>query len=103
MNRIKQLRKEKGMSQLDLAMLMGVTQETISGYEREKHPMGIEQLLFLCDYFNCSTDYMLCISDIKQGYMELTRKEQAMLMRFRTLNGAKQDRLIAYADGLQEI
>ena len=37
MNRIRQLRKEKNITQVRLSIELEVSQETISAYEKEKH------------------------------------------------------------------
>lgn len=45
MNRIRELREEKGMTQLRLSIELGVTQETVSAYENEKHFPTVQILL----------------------------------------------------------
>ena len=58
MNRIKQLRKAKGMSQIELANKVHASNQAISAYEsgtREpKEPMWQK----LADFFNVSVDYL---------------------------------------------
>ena len=64
MNRIKDLRKRKGISQLELAQLLGVTQQAVSGYEKNISQPDIDSLKMLSDYFNVSIDYILGESSI---------------------------------------
>ena len=57
--KLKELRKEKGISQLKLAMDLSVNQNTISRYETEERQADYETLIKIADYFNVSIDYLL--------------------------------------------
>lgn len=57
--RLKQLRKKHKISQLKLAMDLGVSQNTISRYESGKREADYATLVQLADYFNVSIDYLL--------------------------------------------
>ncbi|MBE7053968.1 MAG: helix-turn-helix transcriptional regulator [Ruminococcaceae bacterium] len=57
--RLKMLRKEKGISQLKLAMDLNTNQNTISRYETGEREPGINELIKIADYFNVSIDYLL--------------------------------------------
>ena len=63
--RLKQLRKEKGITQLKLAMDLGMNQNSISRYETEEHEADYKTLIAFADYFNVSLDYLLGRSDKK--------------------------------------
>lgn len=58
-NRIYDLRKERHLSQQQLADRIGVNKQTISQYERGVREPQFEMLEILCDYFNVSADYLL--------------------------------------------
>ena len=60
---LKKLRKEKGISQLKLAMDLNMTQNTISRYETGEREPGINELIKIADYFNISVDYLLGRTD----------------------------------------
>ena len=60
-NRIKELREEKGMTQQRLSIELGVTQEAVSGYENGRHFISMPCLLKLSKMFNVSCDYILCL------------------------------------------
>lgn len=64
MNRIKELRQSRGWRQQDLADRMNTAKSVISRYESEK--LGIDPVLInrFCDLFGCSSDYLLCRSDV---------------------------------------
>lgn len=57
--RLKALRKEKGISQLKLAMDLSMNQNTISRYETGEREADYKTLIKIADYFNVSIDYLL--------------------------------------------
>lgn len=63
MNRIKDLRTERGMTQKDLAELLGVVRTTLSNYENEINQLDPQTIRRLCEIFGCTSDYLLGISD----------------------------------------
>ena len=65
MNRIKLLREEFGMTQQDLADKLEGAKSTIAMYEKEDRKPSLEVLVKLSEIFNCSIDYILCKSDIR--------------------------------------
>lgn len=63
MNRIKELRTNKGIGQKDFAKILNVSQGTLSNWERSVHDPDSNTLFFLADYFNVSIDYLLYKTD----------------------------------------
>ena len=57
--RLKKLRQSRGISQLKLAMDLGMNQNSISRYETEQRQADYETLIKFADYFNVSIDYLL--------------------------------------------
>ncbi len=57
--RLKELRKSKGISQLKLAMDLGLNQNSVSRYERGDREADYATLIKIADYFNVSIDYLL--------------------------------------------
>lgn len=57
--RLRELRKQRGISQLKLAMDLGLTQNSISRYETGAHEADYETLILLANYFDVSIDYLL--------------------------------------------
>lgn len=57
--RLKELRKARGISQLKLAMDLGMNQNSISRYESGAREADYQTLIALADYFNVSIDYLL--------------------------------------------
>ena len=61
--RIKELRKENKMSQLELAERCIVKQSCVSKWERAETLPDIETLIIIAETLNVSTDYLLGIKD----------------------------------------
>lgn len=59
MIRLKQLRKEQKVTQIELAQMLNVKQTTISNWENEITEIDQQSLFKLADYFNVSVDYFL--------------------------------------------
>ena len=57
--RLKQLREQKKISQLKLAMDLHMNQNSISRYENGEREADYATLIKLADYFNVSIDYLL--------------------------------------------
>lgn len=65
MNRIKILREEFGYTQQELADKLDGAKSTIAMYENETRKPSLEVLIKLSEIFNCSIDYILCKSDVR--------------------------------------
>ncbi|MCM1335738.1 MAG: helix-turn-helix domain-containing protein [Bacteroides sp.] len=59
MEKLKELRKEKGISLKELGAEMGVAESTMSLYENGKRQPDYETLLKLAEYFGVTVDYLL--------------------------------------------
>ena len=57
--RLKALREKRGISQLKLAMDLGLNQTSISRYESGAREADYKTLIALADYFDVSIDYLL--------------------------------------------
>jgi len=65
MNRIKQLRTELNLTQESIAKILNVETAAISKYETERVPLKDEYIKKLANFFNVTSDYLLCISDVR--------------------------------------
>lgn len=65
MNRLKDLRIEKKMSQAKLAETFNISQQAISHYEKGLRDMDYDLIKSISAFFNVSTDYLLGISNNK--------------------------------------
>lgn len=62
--RIRELRKNKSLSQEQLADKLGITKQAVSQMERGTRKPSMTMLEALCDFFNVSTDYLLGKEDV---------------------------------------
>ena len=67
MNRIKQLRTEKGMRQTELAKILKIGQATMSNWETGRSEPDYDALIEMSEIFGTSIDYILGNSDIKKA------------------------------------
>jgi len=58
---LKELRKEKGLTQTALASILCTTQDSISLWELGKSYPDIPTLIKIAEYFDVTTDYILGI------------------------------------------
>ena len=61
--RLKALRKRKGIRQRELAQVLGVQKSTVSQYETNVNNPSDEIKLQIAQYFNVSLDYLLGLID----------------------------------------
>lgn len=105
--RLKELRKDKGLTQADLAKVINTNQSQYGKYENGKTSLSIENSKILADFFGVSIPYLLGLDDtptlvnprgtipskwmqelfsishkkseLLQEYMELDKREKAIL------------------------
>ena len=59
-NRLKELRRSRGYTQVSLQMQTGIEQALLSKFESGERIPPTETLLRLADFYNVSIDYILC-------------------------------------------
>lgn len=106
MKRIKELRKEKGISQISLSMKINVSQKMVSAYENEKNEPSIATLTQLADIFGTSVDYLVEYTDIRQpidkiAQSQISNIECELLNEFRCLSKEKQSVALGIILGLK--
>ena len=74
-NNLKTLRKEKNITQLELANILGVTTRTIQNYESCKREPNIETLEKLSNYFEVQIDYLIGKSNFKRFNSEIIKDD----------------------------
>ena len=61
--RLKELRVAKGLSQMQLAQAVGVSQSAIAKWELGKTEPTASAIIFLAAFFKETTDYLLGVTD----------------------------------------
>lgn len=59
MNNIKKARKAKGLTQIEVAAKLGVTQGNLSAWETGRWQPDVESIKEMCNLFNCTADFLL--------------------------------------------
>ncbi len=59
MNRIRDLREDRDLRQIDLANAVGIDQRTLSNYETGKTNPDSFAIIKLADFFGVSADYLI--------------------------------------------
>ena len=72
LDNLKKLREARNITQIKLSIDLGVSQELISRYELGTSFPQPNMLIKLAQYFNCSVDYLLGITDISIPVKYLT-------------------------------
>ena len=96
MNRIKELRKQRNITQEQLGKECNVGSSAISFWESEKRDIPIKSLRTLSKLFDCSIDYLLA----NDNENRLKRKGTPIEKIYDQLNEEKQRQLLAFAQFL---
>ena len=99
MNRIKELRKEFGLTQQELADKLGCSKSIIGLYENELRKPSMEILLKLSRVFSCNIDYLLGVSDIRSIH-DLDNLDIAFSNGIKGLNAKNKETLKNIMKGL---
>ena len=67
MNRLKQLREEFNMTQQELANKLDCAKSSIAMYEKGSRKPSLDILIKLAEFFNCSIDYILNLSEVRSN------------------------------------
>jgi transcriptional regulator with XRE-family HTH domain len=65
--RLKQLRKDTGKLQKEIAKDLGLARSTYVGYETGYREPDLETIKKIAEYYNCSIDYLLGMTNIKNN------------------------------------
>lgn len=74
--RLRSARQKKGWTQTYVCKKLGISNSTLSGYERDYRKPDPEQLRDLAILYEVSTDYLLCRTDDPKPETEKLTKEE---------------------------
>ena len=89
MNKIRELRTSKNMSQSDLGAILNCAAITISRYETEQRDIDSVTICRLCEIFGCTADYLLGRSELPTP--EISADEARLLQAYRRADGRARD------------
>lgn len=72
---VTELLQDNSLTVQKFSRLSKISRSTIDGWLQEKHYPSLNQLISLADFFNCSIDYILHISDKKEYEKSSERKD----------------------------
>lgn len=110
MNRIKQLREEKRLTQEKLSSLVGMDRTTISKLESGERDCTLDHLQRLSKFFDVSFDYILGNSDERKNKVvftdvtqdgKITKVQMEFLKRVEDLNVKDMEQVFDYIDFLK--
>ncbi|MBM6828069.1 helix-turn-helix transcriptional regulator [Anaerotignum lactatifermentans] len=103
-DRLKSLRKEKGLTQVKLGALLNYGYTAIANYESGRNQPGIADLKKIASIFDVSLDYLLGVTDIRRPYAsaEDPLLENEFLRYFTMLNEESQKDVLLYTQWLLE-
>lgn len=100
-NRIRELRRERHMTQIRLSIELEVSQETVSSYENGKYYPSFPVLVQLSQILNTSIDYMMGLSDVRHPQPSVMSNDtETMLSIYTTLDQHQKEKAVAYMQGL---
>lgn len=80
LNRIRELRKQRGMTQANLAKILQVSDRAVGFYETGDRDPDTETLIILSDFFGVSVDYLLGHSNIRD--FDYKQKSKSIIVDF---------------------
>ena len=71
-DKVKEMRKAQHLRQNDLGEMLGVSKQTVSSWESHRCMPDVKTLVALSRLFCCTTDYLLGLSEEREGYLNVT-------------------------------
>ena len=82
--RIRQLRKEMGWTQAELAEKLGLKDSAIAKYEKGRvENMKRDTIAKMADLFGCSPVYLMCMEDKQSSSATLNHEELSIITAYR--------------------
>ena len=82
--RLKELRKELGKTQAEIAKLLNLTPVAYNRYEKELREPGINTLIKLSDYYSVSLDYLVG-REFNNEFGYLSENEKNIVSAYRAM------------------
>lgn len=103
MDNLKKIREKKNLTQVRVSIDVEVSQELISQYERGISLPTIPNLIKLSQFFNCSTDYLLGLTNNPDKIDMLDKKgleNQDIIEKYNSLSSENKKNMVSYLEYL---
>ena len=101
---LKKIREAKKITQTKLSIDLDVSQELISRYEVGSSFPQPNMLIKLANYFNCSVDYLLGLTDVTTSIKTLinsnNNENTELINKYNTLSNEGKKNLLSYLNYL---
>lgn len=74
-NRLKALREDKDLTQLEVAEALHITRTALTNYESGYREPGLVLLVSIADYFDVPLDYLLCRTNSMISFSKSNKKK----------------------------
>jgi len=111
-DKLRSLRKEKGLTQTALSKILGVSPSTIGMYEQGRREPDSKMLIKTAEFFDVPAGYLIGnedsfrtqnIEEIKDLFIKMLRKKQPLFFEGRELNDEEVEQIITLLqEGLLE-
>jgi len=106
MLKISDCRKEKGISQKELAKYLNISAGNLCEWEKGRIEPSLFFLIKIADYFKCSVDYLLGREDdfgnIINENSDLNIEEQKIINTYRSLNTYEKNIVLKFLNNFNE-
>ena len=97
---LRYLREKKGVSQKQLAKVIGVTQQSVNKYETQPTDPDVPRLIQIANYFNTSVDFLVGNTDIEHKYeavyeSDLNEDEMTVMSEYRETDRKGQEIILS--------
>lgn len=96
--KLRSLRIENNLSQLELAKILNITNQSLSHYELDKRIPDLNMISKIADYFDISVDYLLGRVDQNEVYVSenLTQYKHEDFTNIKNLSDENQKKILDY-------
>lgn len=95
--RIKDLRLKSSLTQKQLGIQLGVSQQVVSRWEREKLIPSLDMITKMSEFFGVTMDYISGRSNSPNFMYNLAESEAELVNHFRAMDDGKKQMLIEFA------
>lgn len=106
MERLRELREKRNITQVRLSTELEVSQETISAYENGKAEPKLDKLIKIANFLNTSTDYLLERIDDESSLVDLANNVvddqlNELINNYARLNKLQRRDLVWYSSAIE--